>query len=179
MFNRAEAEALDQQIRRIMAKVNTERPVTVEDVHLTAATWALLEQPNEAAAGATTGADLALLAVVRGQQGAGDAAAQTVFDAACQWRDSTRLDGPYTPGPIRRTLALAVDRPRRPWWQRHMGVLAALTGSWMTVGPAGDMLLLAGGVDWWPAHVAAVVTGTTGLAAAWWLTVQSRRLDQR
>lgn len=179
MFNRAEAEALDQRIRRIMVKVNTERPVTVEDVHLTASTWALIEQPKEAAAGATTGADLALLAVVRGQQGAGDASAQTVFDAACQWRDSTRLDGPHTPGPVRRTLARAVDGLRPRWWQRHRILLSLSIGVVGGGGGMSDVMLLGGGYNLWQAHVVAGLSVAAAAGVFAWLMVQFGRAERR
>ncbi|WP_433460616.1 hypothetical protein [Micromonospora sp. CA-248212] len=119
---------LDHRLRVIMAKVETGKPTTVEDVRLAALLWAVADQPDEAATGHTTGADLRLIGAVRANRGGGDAAAQTVCDAARVWRANTRLDVEPKPGPARRLLAAAVDHHQRSWWQKNRFRVAAILG---------------------------------------------------
>lgn len=115
----SDRDALAHRVEQVIAKVATERRTTAEDVHIAAVAWAVSDQKNEAAAGATTGADLDLLTAIRGLRGAGDATAQAACDAACRWRDRTRLDVGDEAGTFRWVLARAVDGHRRTWWQKN------------------------------------------------------------
>lgn len=121
-------ESLERRVQQAMDKVATDLPTTAEDVQIIALYWAVSDQQAAAAAGTTTGADLELLTVVRANPREGDAAAQTVCDAACRWRDHTRLNMPADRGGFRWLLAQTVDRYRRPRWHRHRMRIAMLLG---------------------------------------------------
>lgn len=112
-------DELERHLRQVLAKAETGQSTTAEDVHLAARLWMVADQPDEAAAGHTTGADVRLATAVRANRGGGDAAAQTVCDAARVWRANTRLDRGPEPGPTRRLLAVIVDHHNRSWWRRN------------------------------------------------------------
>lgn len=121
-------ENVEQRAKRVVQKIATDQPTTAEDVQIVALYWAVSDQEEAAAAGTTTAADLELLTVVRAYPREGDAAAQTVCDAACRWRDRTRLDLPADRGGFRWLLAQTVDRYRRPRWHRHRMRIAMALG---------------------------------------------------
>lgn len=137
-----------------MVKAETGRPTSAEDVHLAAQVWLVDGQPDEAAVGHTTGADVRLAGVVRANLGGGDAAAQTVCDAAHVWRSNTRLDRGPTPGASRRLLAAIVDH-HQPSWRRRNLTRVAVAGIMCVerMGPA------------WARQLAAAVT--VAIFAAW------------
>ncbi|MEV0214385.1 hypothetical protein [Micromonospora sp. NPDC050695] len=159
------ADALDRRLRRIMAKVETGKPTTAEDVQLAAVVWAVGDQPDEAAAGHTTGADLRLAAVVRANPAGGDAAAQTVCDAAHAWRADTRLDRVPAPGPSRRLLAATVDHHSRSWWQRNRFRVAGALGFVGAVAVGAEALMVIEGMGPPVAHGVLLLVAAACLGA--------------
>lgn len=131
-------DELDRRLKRIMAKVETAKPTTAEDVHFAALVWAVDTHPDEAAAGHATGADMQLAAVARANPRDGDASAQTVCDAAQAWRAATRLDRGPEPDPFRRLLARVVGAHQPTWWHRNRVRVALVSAFTAGFGVAAD-----------------------------------------
>ncbi len=144
------AADVGHRLRQIMAKVETGKLTTAEDVHLAALAWAVEEHPDEAAAGHATGSDVQLVQVARANRIGGDAAAQTVCDAAHAWRAATRLDQGPRPAAFRTLLARAVDHHEPSWWRRNRLRVAMALGftSGFSVGAEGVMELAGWGPSW-------------------------------
>lgn len=172
-------ESLERRVQQAMDRVAADQPTTAEDVQVIALYWAVSDQQTAAAAGTTTGADLELLTVVRANPRDGDAAAQTVCDAACRWRDHTRLDRGDEPGSFRWLLAQTVDRHRRSPWKRHRMRIALWLGFLSGGFFAAEGIMSLAGVGPPPAHQAAIAAAVACFAAAMLITFLFNRSTRR